>query len=104
MTSHTLGGIAEEFIKASKEKRSAMIKKLTSGKDEEEKREFREEAIAIVNGIETVAYMSGRGTSRHRELLEDIQVLRGYLHDRSAPVKMILEHLSLVLTDARGKL
>ena len=104
LTSHTLGGIAEEFIKASKEKRSAMIKKLTSGKDEEEKREFREEAIAIVNGIETVAYMSGRGTSRHRELLEDIQVLRGYLHDRSAPVKMILEHLSLVLTDARGKL
>ncbi len=88
---------AEEFLKANKEKRSAIIKKLISGNDEEERRENREEAIAIVNGIEAVAYMSGRSTSRHRELLEDIQVLRGYLHDRSAPVKMILEHLSLVI-------
>lgn len=95
-TSHT-SEVAEEFMKASKEKRSAMIKKLTSGKDEEARRENREEALAIVNGIEALAYMSGRPTSRHLELLEDIQVLRGYLHDRSAPVKMILEHLSLVI-------
>ena len=88
---------AEEFLKANKEKRSVIIKKLTSGKDEEEKRENREEVIAILNGIEVVAYASGRTTSRHRKLLEDIQILRGYLHDRSAPVKMILEHLSLVI-------
>ena len=88
---------AEEFLKANKEKRTAIIKKLTSGKDEEEKRKFREDALAIVNGIEAIVYMSGRGTSRHRELLEDIQVLREYLHDRSAPVKMILEHLSVFI-------
>jgi DNA polymerase III delta prime subunit len=88
---------AEEFLKANKEKRTAMIKKLTSGKDEEEKRENREKALAIVNGIEAVAYMSGRTTSRHRELLEDIQILRGHLHDRSSPVRMILEHVSLVI-------
>ena len=74
-----------------------MIKRLTSGKDEEERRELREEAIAIINDIETVAYASGRSTSRHRELLEDIQILRGHLYDRSAPVRMILEHLSLIL-------
>jgi len=91
--------VAEEFMKASKEKRSAMIKRLTSGKDEEERRELRDEALAIVNGIETVVYMSGRTTSRHRELLEEIQILRGYLHERSAPVKMILEHLSLVMPE-----
>ncbi len=47
---------AEEFIKAGKEKRSTMIKKLTSGKDEEERRELRDKAIALVNGIEAVAY------------------------------------------------
>jgi hypothetical protein len=88
---------AEEFLKANKEKRTAMIKKLTSGKDEEEKRENREKALAIVKGIEAVAYMSGRTTSRHRELLEDIQILRGHLHDRSSPVRMILEHVSLVI-------
>ncbi len=88
---------AEEFMKANKEERSAMIKKLASGKDEEDRRKNRDTVLTIVNGIEAVAYMSGRRTSRHRELLEEIQTLRGYLHDRSAPVRMILEHLSLVL-------
>jgi len=92
-----IAGPTEQFLAASKEKRSAMIKRLTSGKDEEERRELREEAIAIINDIETVAYASGRSTSRHRELLEDIQILRGHLYDRSAPVRMILEHLSLIL-------
>ncbi len=98
-------GIAAEFIKGSKEKRTALIKKLTSGRDEEERRENREAALAIVNGIEAVAYRDvvrptadvGRSTSYIWALLKELQVLRGYLHDRSAPVKMILEHLSLVL-------
>jgi hypothetical protein len=103
-TSHTLAA-AEEFMKATKEKRTEMIKKLTSGKDEEERRENREEAFAIVNGIEAAVYVKatpwGRGSkaspSEIVALLSDIAVLRGYLHDRSAPVKMILEHLSLVI-------
>ena len=87
---------AEEFIKASKEKRSAMIKKLTSGKDEEERRENREEAIAILNGIEETAYRSLTSV-KGAVLLSDIATLRRYLYERSAPVKMILEHLSLVI-------
>lgn len=90
---------AEEFMKASKEKRSTMIKKLTSGSDEEERRDNREEAIAIVNGIEAIIYIhhSVGFPKSYMEMLEDIQILRGHLHDRSAPVKMILEHLSLVI-------
>ena len=90
---------AEEFIKASKEKRSVMIKKLTSGKDEEEKRENREEVITILNGIEAIAYERRGDTLKQgvTSLLSDIAVLRGHLYDRSAPVKMILEHLSLVI-------
>lgn len=94
-----IANAAEQFLAASKERRSALIKKLTSGKDEEEKRELRDEAIALVNGIEAVAYMSGRTTSRHVELLKEIQILREYLYDRSAPVKMILEHLALVIPE-----
>ena len=78
-----------------------MIKKLTSGKDEEERRENREETIAIVNGIEAIAYKRRGDTLRQPQgvtsLLNDIATLRGYLHDRSAPVRMILEHLSLVI-------
>ena len=91
-----ISDVAEEFVKASKEKRSVMIKKLMSGRDEEERRELRDEALAIVNGIEAVVYKRGIG-SADAALLSDIATLRGYLHDRSAPVRMILEHLSLVI-------
>lgn len=88
---------AAEFIKASKEKRSAMIKRLASGADEEERRENRERALAIVNGIEEAAYLSEDGVPAHAKLLQEIQILREHLYDRSAPVRMILEHLSLVI-------
>lgn len=90
---------AEKFMRATREKRTAMIKKLTSGKDEEERRELRDEAIAILNGIEAAAYTSVLEglTFQNAELLSDIATLRGYLYDRSAPVRMILEHLSLVI-------
>ena len=87
--------VAVAFAKASPEKRSAMIKKLTSGKDEEERRENREEALAILNGIEAACV--SQTYTKHTALLSDIATLRGHLYDRSAPVRMILEHLSLVL-------
>jgi len=94
---------AEEFLKASKEKRSAIIKKLTSGKDEEEKRELRDEAIGIMNGVEAIAYQHRGDTLRFPQgitsLLNDIATLRSNLYDRSAPVKMIFEHLSLVIPE-----
>ena len=85
---------AEQFLAASKERRSALIKKLTSGRDEEERRELRDEAIAIMNRIEAV--LLREGLEKHAAALADISQLRVYFHDRSAPVKMILEHLSLV--------
>jgi DNA polymerase III delta prime subunit len=90
--------IAEQFITATQEKRSATIKKLTSGSDEDDRREKREDALAIMNGIEAAAYARlrrGDGAAV-AALLSDISALRGHLHDRSAPVRMILEHLSLV--------
>lgn len=93
-------GSAEEFLNASREKRILMIKKLTSGKGEEERRENRDEAIRIVNGIEATAYEAfkkRRDGGAVAALLSDIAVLRGHLYDRSAPVRMILEHLALVI-------
>jgi len=102
-----LGGptsnVAQEFLKATKEKRSTIIKKLTSGSDEEKRRLMREEAIALVNGIEAAAYTqlsSSKATPQKSQelaaILSDIATLRTHLYDRSAPVRMILEHLSLV--------
>ena len=87
---------AQAFAKASKEKRTALIKKLSSGKDDVERREHRETALALVNGIEQLVYQKGIDSATV-PLLEEVAVLRGYLYDRAAPVKMILEHLSLVL-------
>ncbi len=88
---------AREFLKVTKEKRSAIIKRLTSGKNDEKKRELRDEAIALVNGIEVAAYNVGFAKPHVTELLADIATLRSHLYDRSAPVKMILEHLALVI-------
>ncbi len=91
--------IAQTFIKSTKEKRAALVKKLSTGRDEDERRTHRDEAIAIVNGIEATTYArceSRTFTPEYAALLEDIAVLRGHLYDRSAPVKMILEHLALV--------
>jgi hypothetical protein len=90
--------IVEEFLKAGKEKRTTIIKKLASGKDDEDRREHREEAIAILDGIERVLYTKYKKSDEAVvALLSDISTLRPYLYDRSAPVRMILEHLSLTL-------
>lgn len=91
--------VAKQFMKAAPEKRTAIIKKLTSGKDEEDRREHRDEAIRIVNGIEAVAYakLKDSPSTSLGALLSDISVLRENLYDRSAPVRMILEHLALVI-------
>jgi len=88
-----VGEIAKEFLEASSDKRTAMIKKLSTGKDEEERREHRDAALALVNDIERVAYQD---VVRNEALLTDIATLRSYLYERSASVKMILEHLSIV--------
>jgi DNA polymerase III delta prime subunit len=90
---------AQKFMSATGEKRSAMIKKLTSGSDEDERRENREEAISILNGVEAAAYelLKRKNNKEIVSLLSDIATLRGHLYDRSAPVRMILEHLSLTI-------
>ena len=93
--SHSIPEIAREFIMATKERRTAIAKKLASGKDDDERREHRDSAIALLNGIEA-AVCESRTLTKNAALLSDIATLRGHLYDRSAPVKMILEHLSLV--------
>lgn len=87
--------LVTDFLRASGEKRSALIKKLTSGKDDEARRENRDHALTLVNGLESI--LRTRGIEKYHATLADIATLRGYLYDRSAPVKLILEHLSLVI-------
>jgi DNA polymerase III delta prime subunit len=96
-TGRNISDATVQFVKASKEKRTALIKRLTSGKDEDQRRENREEAIQIVNDIEMLAYEKRGGGAGVVALLQDLAVLRGHLYDRSAPVRMILEHIAIVL-------
>ncbi|MBI3572165.1 hypothetical protein HY091_01355 [Candidatus Kaiserbacteria bacterium] len=96
---------AQEFLAASREKRSTIAKKLATGDDEEERRLHRDEALAIVNGVEAAAFAKFK-KERGREaaaLLSDIAIVRTYLYDRSAPVRMILEHLAIVIPKGLGK-
>ncbi|HVW82671.1 MAG TPA: hypothetical protein VHC68_01875 [Candidatus Paceibacterota bacterium] len=86
---------ARDFLTMSAEKRATYIKKLATGRDEDERREHRDEALAIVDGLEAAA--ASRGVGKHQAFLSELAKLRSYLYDRSAPVRMILEHLSLTL-------
>ncbi len=92
--------VGDVFLKSSREERTRIIKKLSSGKDDDERREHRDEALAILNGVERIACRALKKDTPKRALvqfLEDMSVLRDTLHDRSAPVRMILEHVSLTL-------
>jgi len=91
---------AAAFLKAPLEKRSALIKKLADAKGEEGKRAARDSALAILEGVERAAYEKWKGSegaTKLTPLLEDTAQLRAYLQDRSAPLRMILEHISLTL-------
>ncbi|MEJ0053320.1 MAG: hypothetical protein WDN10_01140 [bacterium] len=94
------GDEAKQFLGASPEKRSDMIKKLADAKGEERKRVARDTAVSILDGVERAAYERWQAKKEDEALavfLSDISLLRGYLHDRSAPLRMILEHVSLTL-------
>lgn len=96
---------ARTFIDASPEHRSAIVKKLASGKDEDERRKNRDEALVIVNGIEAALYRAGSAPARarHAELFSEIAFLRECLRERGANMRMILEHLAIVLPKGLGK-
>lgn len=93
---------AQAFLAAPQEKRITMIKKLVSGKDDGARRAGRAESVRLVGGIERVLYAAYRKEQHHakrralRVVLHDIEIMRSYLYDRAAPVRMILEHLAII--------
>lgn len=89
--------LAKEFIRGGKEERAKIIKALTSGSDDDDRRTKRDEAVALINGVERTAYGRGPARAARAELLKELATLRDYLYDRSSPVKLMLEHLALVV-------
>ncbi len=97
---------AQEFLKADTKEREKITTKIVdrakSDKDEE-KQSARLTAIHLIEGLTQSAYAKWESEKdpKKREdlqlLLEDLNAFLPILHERSAPLKLIFEHLLLVL-------
>lgn len=94
--------LAEEFIRATKEARTKLIEKIvTKAKSEKqhEKDSARSEVRALVETLVQHSYVANKKnpSPELRALLGDLDAFIPILNERSAPLKLILEHISLVL-------
>lgn len=94
---------AQEFLKSNSAEREKMMTKIVdrskSDKDEE-KQNARLSAIHLMEGLERAAYAkwnSDRGDTALRLFLDDTDHFLPILHERSAPLKLIFEHILLTL-------
>lgn len=105
-------GIAAQFLAASSEEREKIAAKLVerskSDKDET-KQEARQEAIELLNGLTAAAYAamqpldSGPERENLLQFLEELASFTPILYERSAPLKLIFEHILLVIPKALPK-
>jgi hypothetical protein len=96
-------GIASEFMAADASVREKIIAKLldrAKSDRPEEKQRARADALVLAEGLARAVYSAKKGTSADPELLaflSDLDRFIPILHERSAPLKLIFEHLLLVL-------
>ena len=105
-TSGAISDIAQEFISAKTPEREKIVTKIVekakSDKDEE-KQTARLSAIQLVEGLSIYTYqkwISEKDMKKKDEqqlLLDDLHAFLPILHERSAPLKLIFEHLLLVI-------
>jgi hypothetical protein len=89
------------FLFAPPAERAKMIAKLLDrarGGNDEDKQAARAEAIRLVEDITRAVYMHDESAERAR-LLKELDRFLPILHERSAPLKLIFEHLLLVLPE-----
>ena len=94
-----LSPLGAEFLAASEDERQKLVDRLVergkSDKDEEKQR-ARIEAMQLAEDLVQAAYPK-REASEYQLLLQDLARFLPLLHTRSAPLKLILEHLLLVI-------
>lgn len=88
----------KEFLQIGKEERQKIIEKIlerAKSDKPEEKQQARVEALALLEDVARAAYAARAktGDPKLTPLLEDLTRLIPILHERSAPLKPILEHL-----------
>ncbi len=88
------------FVAATPAERAKLVEKLLarskSDKDEE-KQAARAEALRIVGDVTRAAHREG--SEKHTQLLRELDRFTPILHERSAPLKLVFEHLLLVIPD-----
>lgn len=102
---------ASAFLSATRAEREKLVSKLlarTKSDKEAEKQAARLEAVTIVSGITLAAYAArqkatGEAGKDYDLLLRDLDRFAPMLHDRSAPLKLIFEHLLIVMPEGLGK-
>ncbi len=100
-----VGGFAKQFLEANSTEQEKIIAKLlerTKSDKDEEKQAARSEAIQLVEGLTHSAHQAwaaAKGPEKENLslFLRDLERFLPILHERSAPLKLIFEHLLIVL-------
>lgn len=95
----------EEFLKGSADEREKIVAKLitrSKSDNDEEKQRVRYEILQLIEGLMASAHheLPESDGARHKELLDflrDLSAFQPILYERSAPLKLILEHLLIVI-------
>ncbi|HEV7121523.1 MAG TPA: hypothetical protein VGN56_01700 [Candidatus Paceibacterota bacterium] len=102
----TMSPEVQEFLGANPTGREKQIAKLldrTKSDKDEEKQAARNEAVQLVEGLIETAYAKREGSTDPVEqeefmaFLSDLDAFLPILHERSAPLKLIFEHILLVI-------
>ena len=89
----------QAFLAAAGEEREKIIAKLldrAKSDKAEDKQQARNDALALANGLAKAAYAK-KEEPEMQALLRDLNRFIPILHERSAPLKLILEHLLVVI-------
>ncbi len=93
--------ISEDFISSSKNKRLEIIANLIEKhKDDEGSGGVRHSAIELLNNVEKIIYKNWKKDKNNKDLqfsLKEIGKSRQYLSLPGSSVKMVLEHIALVI-------
>ncbi len=102
---------AETFLKSNKKKRIELIEKFIKKYKDGEESSLRSEGLKLLNAIEKNLYEAEKGRTLGIQKgstlgsqifeFEEIEKIRGYLSDRGASIKMLLEHLALALPELK---
>ncbi len=107
--SEVLSPEVSSFLSASAPEREKIIAKIverTKSDNEVQKQEARLEALSLAKGVQVAVYTLLKKGSNTEDLVlfaKDLDVFIPILHDRSAPIKPIFEHLLLVLPPSLTK-